>query len=148
MAPKDNVASHESEIRELIEDWADAVRAKNIDRIMSHYAPDILAFDAISQLQFKGADAYRRHWEACFSMCQGPTIFEIHDLGITVGDGMAFGHALNRCGGTGEDGEEKVCWMRMTTCYRKINGRWMIVHEHFSTPFDMQSGKALFDLQP
>ena len=57
---------------------------------MSHYEPDILAFDAISQLQFKGADDYRKHWEACLTMCQGPSFFEIHDLGITVNDGLAF----------------------------------------------------------
>ena len=58
MAPKNTVASDESQIRALIDDWAEAVRDKNIDRIMSHYTPDVLAFDAISQLQFKGADAY------------------------------------------------------------------------------------------
>jgi uncharacterized protein (TIGR02246 family) len=148
MTPKHSLAADEAQIRELVDDWAGALRAKNIDGIMSHYAPNILAFDAISQLQFRGADAYRTHWEACLSMCPGPTTFEIRDLDITIGDGVAFCHCLNRCGGTGEGGEEKVCWMRMTACYRKIDGRWMVVHEHFSAPFDMASGKALFDLQP
>jgi PhnB protein len=32
--------------------------------------------------------------------------------------------------------------------FRKTNGTWMIVHEHFSAPFDPESGKALFDLEP
>ena len=148
MAPKDSIVTDEIQIRDLIDGWADAVRAKDVDRIMSQYSPDVLAFDAISQLQFKGVDAYRKHWEACLSMCSGPSFFEIHDLDITAGDGLAFCHALNRCGGTGEDGQEKVCWMRMTVCYRKIDGDWKVVHEHFSSPFDMGSGKALFELQP
>ena len=148
MAPKDSIVTDEIQIRDLIDDWADAVRAKDVDRIMSQYSPDVLAFDAISQLQFKGADAYRKHWEACLSMCSMPSCFEIHDLYITARDGLAFCHALNRCGGTGEDGQEKVCWMRMTVCYGKIDGDWKVVHEHFSSPFDMQSGKALFELQP
>lgn len=147
MAPKDSVLTDEMQISELIEDWCTAVRAKNIDAIISHYAPDILAFDAIAQLQFKGVDAYRKHWEACASMCSGPWVFEVHDLDITVGDGVAFCHALNRCGG-GEGAEAKVCWMRMTACFRKIDGKWTVVHEHFSAPFDPQSGKALADLQP
>ena len=56
--------------------------------------------------------------------------------------------ALNRCGGTGENGEEKLGWMRMTACYRKIDGHWKIAHEHFSVPFDMVTCKPLFDLQP
>ena len=59
------LARTETELRSQLEDWAHAVRAKDIDRIFAHYAPDIVAFDAIAQLQFKGADAYRKHWETC-----------------------------------------------------------------------------------
>jgi ketosteroid isomerase-like protein len=38
--------------------------------------------------------------------------------------------------------------MRATVCLKEIGGRWLIAHEHFSVPFDMQSGKAMFDLTP
>lgn len=138
----------EAEIRDLVETWRQAVLARDIDRIFSHYAPDIVAFDAIRELQFKGEDAYRRHWEACLSMCpQDTMIFEIHDLKIAAGEDVAFCHALNRCGGTGENGEEKSGWMRMTACYRKRNGKWLVVHEHFSAPFDMETLKVL-ELKP
>lgn len=140
-------ALSETEIRNTLEDWAAAVRARDVERIFAHYAPDIVAFDAIAQLQFKGGDAYRKHWETCMSMCTGPMIFEIHDPQITVGADLAFAHALNRCGGTGPDGKEMSGWMRMTSCLRKQDGRWRIVHEHFSAPFDPQSNVALW-LEP
>jgi ketosteroid isomerase-like protein len=39
-------------------------------------------------------------------------------------------------------------WVRATTCYRKIDGKWMITHEHQSVPFDTESGKASLDLEP
>ena len=135
-------------IRELIEDWAQAVRASDIDGIMAAYAPDIRSFDAIAQLQFKGADAYRKHWEACIAMCPGPMIFEIHDLAIEAGEDVAFGHYLLKCGTTGEEGKEQTGWTRTTVCWRKRSGRWMVAHEHFSAPFDMVSGKALLGLEP
>ena len=138
----------EVQIRGLMDDWAKAARAKDVDAIFAHYAPDILAFDAIAQLQFKGADAYREHWEACIAMCPGPMIFEIHDLGIEAGDNVAFGHYLLKCGATGEDGKEQTGWTRATVCWRKRSGRWMVAHEHFSVPFDMASGKALLGLEP
>jgi uncharacterized protein (TIGR02246 family) len=138
----------ETEIRGLIDGWAQAARAKDLAAIFAHYAPDILAFDAIGQLQFKGSDAYRKHWEACMSMCSGPMIFEVHDLEIEARDDLAFGHYLSRCGGTGPDGKEQAGWMRVTFGCRKTNGKWKIAHEHFSAPFDPVSGKALFDLQP
>lgn len=33
-------------------------------------------------------------------------------------------------------------------CCRKIDSKWMIVHEHDSVPFDMETGKASIDLKP
>lgn len=141
------LARTEYELRSQLEDWAHAVRAKDTDRIFAHYASDIVAFDAIAQLQFKGTDAYRKHWDACMTMCPGPMVFELHELQITAGDDLAFVHGLSRCGGTGPDGKEMSGWMRMTTCFRKHNGEWRIAHEHFSAPFDPKSDKALW-LQP
>jgi uncharacterized protein (TIGR02246 family) len=137
-----------AEIRGLLDEWMKAARASDIEGIMAAYAPDILSFDAIAQLQFKGAEAYRKHWEACIAMCPGPMIFEIHDLGIEAGDGVAFAHYLLRCGATGPDGKEQTGWMRVTVCCRRTNGRWLVAHEHFSVPFDMESGKALLGLEP
>ena len=135
-------------IHRLIDDWAQAVRASDLDRIMTAYASDILSFDAVAQLQFRGAEAYRRHWQACLEMCTGPMIFEVHDLEIEGGNDVAFGHYLLRCGGTGPDGKEQAGWMRVTVCCRRQRGRWLVAHEHFSAPFDVASGKALLDLEP
>jgi uncharacterized protein (TIGR02246 family) len=138
----------EAEIRAFIDSWLNAVRAQDLDGIAAHYAPDILAFDAVTQLQFKGREPYREHWQACFAMSYGPMIFELHDLVIVAGHDVAFSYFLNRCGTVGDDGEEKASWMRGSAGYRRTGGRWTIVHEHFSAPFDMETGEALFDLSP
>ena len=141
-------ATAEAEIRAQVDSWLQAVLAMDLDRIISHYAPDILAFDAVSQLQFKGVEAYCQHWQACLAMCRpGTMIFELHDVHITAGDDVAFATALTRCGGTGENGEEKTGWMRMTAGYRQTHGQWKVVHEHFSAPFDMETLKVL-DVTP
>lgn len=147
MDTRSTAALGATDIRNTLEDWAAAVRARDVGRIFTHYAPDIVAFDAIAQLQFKGAEAYRKHWDACMSMCTGEMIFEIHELQITAAADLAFAHALNHCGGTDPDGKEMSGWMRMTSCLRRQDGRWRIVHEHFSAPFDPQSNAALW-LEP
>ena len=141
-------ATAEAEIRAQVDSWLQAVLAMDIEGIVSHYASDILAFDAVSQLQFKGVDAYRMHWQTCLAMCRpGTMIFEMHDLNVTAGDDVAFATALTRCGGTGETGEVQAGWLRLTAGYRKTNGTWMVVHEHFSAPFDMETLKVL-DVKP
>lgn len=138
----------EDEIRAAVDSWVKAVVARDIDGIMSHYAPDVVSFDAIVALQFKGREAYRKHWEACLSMCEGEMAFEVHELAVAAERDVAFCHYLVTCGATKEDGEKQVGWMRATVCYRSIGQRWLIVHEHFSAPFDMESGKALLNLVP
>lgn len=138
--------STELEIRSLIQRWIAAVQAKDLDGIAAPYADDILAFDAIKALQFKGKAAYRAHWEACMAFCPGPMVFEMEQLQIHASTDLAFAHWLNKCGSVAE--EERSCYMRVTVGYARVNGEWKVVHEHWSAPFDMESGTALFNLKP
>lgn len=39
-------------------------------------------------------------------------------------------------------------WWRMTIGYRKIDGTWMVIHEHNSVPFDTETGQASLGLKP
>lgn len=130
-------------INTLIEQWKQAVIGGDINKIVSFYADDIVSFDAVTALQFKGKAAYRAHWEECMKHCPGPGVFEFHELRIVEAQDSAFAHWLAHCGGA-----DKACWMRVTAGYQRINGQWRVVHEHWSAPFDMQSGAALFDLKP
>ncbi len=140
--------STESEIRSLLAGWAGAVEAKGPARIASVYAADVVAFDAILALRFEGREAYGAHWQACLSHCPGEMAFKIHDLKIEASGDIAFCHGLVRCGGAGPDGQMQSAWMRMTIGLRREAGAWRIVHEHHSAPFDVESFKALFDLEP
>ena len=148
MTPAATLASDEGAIREVLGTWAAAVGARDVDRIMVHYAPDLVAFDAVLGLRFEGRDAYRKHWQACLGMCPGTMIFEVRDQKVAVRDDLAFSYGLARCGVVDADGQEKASWMRATVYYRRIRGEWRIVHEHWSAPFDPETGKALFGLQP
>lgn len=148
MLTENTNARAETEIRALIETWRQAFLKRDLETIMASYTPDVLAFDAILTLQFKGAEAYRKHWQACMEMCSGDLTFDISELGIEAADEIAFGHYLCRCGGADENGEQQSSWMRVTIALRRQDGQWKIAHEHFSAPFDPASGKALFDLTP
>ena len=47
----ENGSNSEAEIRELIDRFADAFRAKDVDGIMSLFAPEIVSFDILPPLQ-------------------------------------------------------------------------------------------------
>ena len=53
-------AGDEAELRKLIDDLTNAVRAKDVNGSMSNYAPDVLLFDVVIPLQRIGSDAARK----------------------------------------------------------------------------------------
>jgi uncharacterized protein (TIGR02246 family) len=148
MTTENSKATDEARIRALVEDRIKAVRAKDVNGAMSNVAPDVLSFDVVNPLQSTGADAARKRAKEWFSSFHGPIGYEVRDLNITVGDTVAFCHSLNRVSATTTDGKKLEMWWRATLCFRRIDGKWMVTHEHQSVPFDPESGAAALDLKP
>ncbi len=136
------------DLRALMKTWTTAAQARDVKTIMSCYTDDVVAYDAIMKLQFQGADAYGKHWAMCMEMCSGEMVFEPADMTLAASGDVGYGFYLIRCGAKESDGNDKTGWMRGTVGFRRSGGKWAIAHEHFSVPFDMESGKALFDLKP
>ena len=141
-------ASDEADIRQRIDKLVEAIRAMDLEGVMSMYAPDIVSFDIVPPLQHVGAEAKWKNWEEAFTVFQRPLGYEIRDLTIIVGDEVAFGYSLNRLSGTLKNGNRSGFWVRATFCFRKIGGNWLIAHDHVSVPLDVESGRALLDLEP
>src|SRR5215472_5302264 len=99
-----NSSNDEAEIRGLIENWAEAVRNKNLDGILANHSPEILMFDVPPPAQSKGIDAYKKTWDLFFGWSQDVGMFDIKELEITAGNDLAFATALMRCGGVEPNG--------------------------------------------
>ena len=139
----------EAEIRDLVDDWVKGLHAKDVKKVMSYYAADIVSFDLAPPLQYTGAVALKKSLEEWFPSFRGPVGYEIRELSITASDDIGFCRSLNRISGTRSDGERTDVWVRATVCCRKIDGTWMITHEHVSVPFYMDgSYRAAVDLKP
>ncbi|GHO61614.1 hypothetical protein KSC_005060 [Ktedonobacter sp. SOSP1-52] len=138
----------EAEIKRVIERGVEAIRAKDLDGVMSMYAPELVSFDIVPPLQYVGTDAYRKQWREVFSSFPGPINYEIVNLSITVGDDVAFAHSFNRLSATMDNGQKVGNWLRWTACFRKIDGKWLIAHMQASVPVDMATGQAVLNLKP
>lgn len=147
MTSEDQRTKNEAAIRQLNDGLVAAIRSKNIDGVMSSYATDLVAFDIVPPLQFVGAQAYKKPWQDVFERFQAID-YEVRDLRITASEDVAFSHSLNRIRGTMTNGQKTDLWLRFTAGYRKIDGRWRIVHLQASVPVDLASGKAALDLAP
>lgn len=148
MTTENSRAADEARLRELVEERVRAIRAKDVDALMSHHAPDVLMFDALDPLRYVGSEAVRERAGQWLSWYQGPVGYEVRDLSVTAGETAAFCHYLYRVSGTMTNGREVDMWVRSTVCFRKVDDAWVVTHEHTSVPFDAESGKASVDLKP
>jgi uncharacterized protein (TIGR02246 family) len=148
MAVETTKKNEEAAIQRLLDEGIRSLRDKNIEGVMSMYAPEVVSFDILPPLRYIGAEVFRKLWEEVFSSFQGQIDYEIHDLSITVGDDVAFAYSLNRISGTINNGLKTDLWLRWTACFQKINGKWLIVHHQNSVPVDLQTGRAMLTLKP
>ncbi|MFE1269965.1 YybH family protein [Streptomyces sp. NPDC058758] len=130
------MTTRESEIRTLLERRADAQQSKDIDRLMSFYAPDAVYYDAVPPLRFTGTDEIRRNFLRWFDGYVGPLTLATHDLTLETGEDTAFAHMLHLDSGERRGGLQASIWVRESVCFRRTDGVWAITHEHVSIPID------------
>lgn len=132
----------EQEIRALYDRFAAAFRAKDVDAIMTNYAPgaELFVFDV--PRQYVGFDSYKKDWQEFFAGFTGPVKFEIQGLNIVTDGKLAYSHSVQPAVLTAEDGSKFSLTVRVTDGLRKINGKWLITQEHVSVPVELPSGKA------
>ena len=121
-------------LRRRIEELAQAIRDKNLDHLMSFYAPDVTVFDVRPPLNVRGADAYRKNFERWFASFEGPLGFELTNLRIVPGEVTAFCHYLSLVSGARPGGRTSGYWVRGTTCFERRGDEWLVTHEHISMP--------------
>ncbi|HEY2596213.1 MAG TPA: nuclear transport factor 2 family protein [Chloroflexota bacterium] len=142
-------AVDEAEIRAQIDRLAEAVRGADLEGLKPLYAPEVVSFDVGPRLQDVGADAKLHNWIEAFTLFERPIRVEMRDVTITVGGDVAFGHSFNRLSGTLHNGTRVGgFWVRATYCFRRIDGNWLVAHDHASVPLDPASGRAMLNLEP
>lgn len=125
---------NEDEVHERINSLAEAIRYKNIDQAMTHYAPDVLVFDLQPPLEVRGAAAYRKNFEKWFATMSGRIAYEMSDVHVLAGENYAYCHCLCHVTGARTGGGRADYWVRVTSAWRKVHGEWVVAHEHISMP--------------
>jgi uncharacterized protein (TIGR02246 family) len=124
----------ESAIRALIERWATAVHAGDLDSVLADHSVEFQMFDVPPPNQVGGIEAYRETWPPFFEWQKQGAAFEIVSLDVTAGEDVAFATALLRCGTDEELRKDPDNRLRLTIGLRKEADRWVVSHELHSFP--------------
>lgn len=146
-APK---GDDQGQIKALEDRFLAAFKAKDLAAIMSCYVSGegLFVFDVIPPRQYVGFEAYKKDWQDFLALFDGPVNVEISDLSITGDDRIAFGHSIQHVSGKLKEGKTFDLTVRVTDGYRKVNGQWLVAHEHVSVPVDIFTGKPDLTSKP
>jgi ketosteroid isomerase-like protein len=140
----------EVEIRQVIEGKAGALQTGDVKALLRYYAGEVVDFGLappLRQLTDPQDPEPIERWLATF---ETPPRREVTQLEITAGTDVAFATSIDSLSATPKGGAEGfTLWFRATVGLRKIDGHWLVTHEHESVPFEMDgSFRASIDLKP
>ena len=124
---------NEADIRAIIENWAKAVRNKNIESILAHHSEDIVMYDVPKPFQSVGIDAYRKTWDTFYAYTK-LGVFDIQELKVIADENVAFCFGRMKCADKSNSVEYVDLNFRLTVGLKKINNQWTVIHEHHSIP--------------
>ena len=138
------------EIRDVIEARYERLAEGDVAGTLASYAPKVVEFSLAPPLggQTDGRDPEPLSaWLATFD---APPRRTVTQLEITASGDVAFATSIDSMTATPQGGDSPfTMWHRVTLGLRRIEGRWLIVHEHESVPFYMDgSFRAAIDLRP
>lgn len=135
------IGDPETEIRNLIKNWSQALERKDAEAMMEHYLEEAVLFDAVPPYKTVGRDAIRAAWKSCFPFFPERFRSEHRDLVVQVDGNCAFAFGVHHF----VPEEEHPCgqtWMRLSLGFRRVDGQWKLAHEHVSIPFNPMNDQA------
>ena len=139
-----------NEIRRVIEGRAATLQTGDVKALLAYYAPQVVEFGLAPPLR-QQTDAQDpepvERWMATF---EAPPKREVTQLEMAVGGDVAYATSIDCLTATPKGMPDSFSlWYRVTLGLRRVDGQWLITHEHESVPFEMDgSFKASVGLKP
>jgi ketosteroid isomerase-like protein len=90
-----------------------------------------------------GAAAYRKDWQTFLGTFDGPITVELADVGVVADRNLAYSRRIQHIAGNDKQGKKLDRTVRVTEVYKKMRGRWQIIHEHVSVPVDLATDEPI-----
>jgi uncharacterized protein (TIGR02246 family) len=121
---------------DLLDSYAAAARAKDVEAFLDLYADDVRTFDLWGVWSYDGKDALRAMVTEWFNSVGTDQIgVEFEDVRTEEGTDVAGVSAFTTFRGITEEGvEERSMNNRLTWILRRAGDGWKITHEHSSAP--------------
>ncbi|WP_298825573.1 SgcJ/EcaC family oxidoreductase [uncultured Planococcus sp.] len=138
-----------TEVRDVLNNYRDAVYEKDVEKFLSGYASDVHIFDCWQEWQFNGIEQWKNVVDEWFGGLVEEGVLlqaELYDESLKESEDLAHVHGSVSFTAFDKTGKElRKMKNRFTFVLEKTEGSWRITHEHSSLPIGMEDGKAIFD---
>jgi ketosteroid isomerase-like protein len=139
-----------NEIRTVVEGRAATLQTGDVKALLAYYAPRVVEFSLAPPLRQQNDAQDPEPVERWMATFEAPPKRAVTQLEIAVSGDVAYATSIDCLTATPKGMPESFSlWYRVTLGLRKVDGEWLIAHEHESVPFEMDgSFKASVDLKP
>ena len=151
-APYAAAASNdEAAIRDVMKRWDDAINSNDMPRFLSLYVqdPGAVYFEEDAAQPIAGFESFRQYAQSTLKpelQNHSQTTVEtvLVDQSIAVAVCVVNYRYVDPTRSKVPHSEVE----RSTMVFKKVDGSWLIWHEHFSLPYDYDTGKVVFGSAP
>src|SRR5690242_19627438 len=138
------------QIREVIEAKAALLQKGDAKAVLAFYASSYVEYSLAPPLRQPGDGRNPAPLQAWIATFEAPPRREVTALEITTDGDVAFATSLDCLSAVPRGAAEGFAmWFRVTLGLRRIDGRWLVTHEHESVPFEMDGSlRASVGLSP
>ncbi len=137
--------SEHDEVALVLQSYARAVGAKDVEAFTALYVEDVRIFDTWGRWCYDGLDEWRGMAEGWFGSLGDERVgVDFAELQVRRAGDVAVASAFTTYRGLSAEGEElRSMTNRLTWVLERRDGAWKVVHEHTSVPVAFEDGKGI-----
>jgi ketosteroid isomerase-like protein len=123
------------------------IAATSTAQVMEHVDDkDIVLYDFVPPLQYKGASAVRSHFDTGFQDAKDLK-GDFVELEVVADDKLGTARSLQHFTWKDKEGKAMEGTFRVTDVFHKVEGKWKLIHSHVSVPVDPATEKGQMNLK-
>lgn len=136
-----------AEIRAAVERFRQAVLHKDMKGVGRYYAntEDLVVFDVVPPLSYVGWTSFQKDWQGFFDGFKSISVYDWNDMHVEAVGDLGWMRAMVHIVGTLQDGKPLDMTFRDTAIFKRVNQRWVVVHDHGSVPIVFETGQAVMN---
>ena len=122
----------------------DMTTAQNADQVVKDYDPNIVVYDMYGNSMI-GRDVVRDDYAALFITIKNAKLI-ILSMAIEGNGKLGFAYSMQHLTATSTVNNSPIdIVFRQTDCFHYVHGKWLIINQHISVPFDGKTGLAVLN---